>query len=321
MATLPYLLEAILYNRPADEQYELLRRLRCLSATALAERDAVVRLLDGVSVPEGPARDDQGGSVLEGVQSRADAQIAALNARGYLDQDLCHCFNQPGGPWREVVEAALAEDAAGASNTGPVPPEDDLPCRITHQGGVRPEPHQPPAPSSDPGRQLALGIPVHYVVAYAYYCVNDRLPLRRISDRPLLPLAEERSDVPVRDLVGMIEAAFEQRWLPPPWRATNPERILRHRSIYEQRRTAALRRLRATFAPLHTAMDWPVGTLADGTIFLTYGKLALWLIGDCKLRDFYVGEPLAELLGWCRATARRLEDVFGPDFSCPPDST
>jgi hypothetical protein len=322
MATLPYLLEAILYKRPAAEQYELLRRLRCLSATGLAEREAAIGLLEGISVPEGPALDREGHVLLESVQSRADAQIDALHARGYLDQDLCQCFGQLGGPWHEVVAAALAEDSAGADSTGPVPPEDDLPCRITHQWNAkRPEQHEPPAPSSDPGRQLALGLPVHHVVVYAHYCVHLQRPGRRILEMPLRPLAEDLSDMPLRNLVDKIEAAFEQRWLPPPWRATNPERILRHRAIYEERRAGALRRLEASFAPLHAAMDWPVGTAADGTIYLTYGTLARWLIGDCTLRNLYSGEPLDELRVWCRAVARRLEDVFGPDFAYPPDSS
>jgi len=127
MVRLPSTLELLVEagSSPA-EQYELLRRVRCLSPLGLAGRAAVLALLEGVArdcaaVAVSPELAQSGGP------TSPQIQVSELRAAGYLDPAGCAAFDEWPGE-QATVDQILAE-ARAVAQLPITPPDDMVDCR------------------------------------------------------------------------------------------------------------------------------------------------------------------------------------------------
>lgn len=126
-STLELLVEA---GNDAAEQYELLRWVRCLSRHGLAERSAVLALLDDVARRCAALEASQ--QAPTGGPTASQAQTSELRAAGYLDQAACEAFD--GWPGEHEKVARIVAEARAAFNPQAAP--GPLPASTTPAPGV-----------------------------------------------------------------------------------------------------------------------------------------------------------------------------------------
>lgn len=318
-----------------DERFEILERLWWLTPKGLAEREQVTRLLTFTrDLPQErrrgwhpvPPHEMIAG---DGRESEASQAIGTLSRAGFFDEDVCWCFFQ-GATDERVVPALRAafggSDDDGSGESPILPPKAHTLClnarphlgRWPDRDGL----DTPPAPSSDPGVQLALNSPAHQVIAFGFGTVLDQTSREQLRDL---------IGVPLRELAQRLKVAYQERWI-APWRATNPERVRQFQADYDEDQASLPARITASFAPLHEAMERQFGTgRVDAALLQFFPDLRDRLIGDTVLADYFPDDrrrsqianlyprySMSEFRAAAAAVERRLEATFGPDFRRAP---